>query len=244
MKFGTFTLKLADLWLRSYSRLSEVELQGPAGQGSLLAHEIIRFRTQKNLEHARYLEESHQLRIEHNLKIDERSLHFALKKEGKIVACVRVTPFPFEFSALAQPFADQAEKFHTYYEFSRLCTDSALERKGFHVGLLVVKAALHLFSKTSAQGIVGICKENRIPYMNKLGLHHEGGAVCIAERNDHYQMIHATQSELISFYFKRFTQHLFSKTQTKDSNPIHTQEKTHEPRIAEKQSREPVWTAS
>jgi hypothetical protein len=207
MTLAGVTYCLVDLWCKSFSK---IRIHGPIVEGSELYSRIIAFRSEQNKQRAPYLEETYQTELETRLGIDERSLHFAIERDGKIVACVRATPLPFELSALANEFSENAKKFQDYYEFGRLCTDLSLERKGFYAGMLVVRASQYLFSQELAKGILGICKIDRVPYMQKLGLQVNPKPVHLPERKGHYQFIHASKDELIAYYFNRLFR-VFSK---------------------------------
>ena len=210
MTLAGLTYRLVDLWCKSFSK---IRILGPVTEESENYSRIIAFRSEQNKQRAPYLEEAYQTELESRLRIDERSLHFAIERAGKIVACVRATPLPFELSALNSEFAESAEKYPDYYEFGRLCTDITLERKGFYAGMLVVCASQYLFSHELARGILGICKIDRSLYMQKLGLRINPKAVRLAERNSDYQFIHASKDELIAYYFNRLFK-IFSRNQT------------------------------
>jgi hypothetical protein len=210
MSFAGLTYRLVDLWLKSFSN---VRVLGPITMDSAEFARILKFRSEQNQKRAPYLEAGFQITLEKRLKIDERSLHFAIENNGEIVACVRTTPPPFELSELASEFARNAEDYQDYYEFGRLCTDTTLERKGFFAGLLVVRASQYLFSHEHAKGILGICKLDRVSYMQKLGLHVNPESIRLRERNSDYQFIHASKDELIAYYFRRVFR-VFSKTTT------------------------------
>jgi hypothetical protein len=210
MSFAGLTYRLVDLWLKSFSK---VRVLGPISINSPEYARIFKFRSEQNQKRAPYLEADFQITLEKRLQIDERSLHFAIENNGEIVACVRATPAPFELSELASEFAENAKKYEDYYEFGRLCTDTTLERKGFFAGLLVVRASHYLFSNEHAKGILGICKLDRVSYMQKLGLHVNPESIRLIERKSDYQFIHASKEELIAYYFSRVFR-IFSKTPT------------------------------
>ncbi len=198
--FEKLTYKLTELWLK---RISKVKVTGPLLFGSNDYLRMMEFRSAQNQLRAPYLEEKHQAEIEARLKIDERSLHFILEKDGEIAVCVRLTPLPFEFSALSPDFEKKVQGFDNYLEFGRLCTAHHLERKGFYAGILVVKAAHYVFSNHLAKGFVGICKSNLVPYMKKLGLQVDATSIRLPERKNDYHLLHATRDELVRFYFKK-----------------------------------------
>ena len=243
--FAKVTYKLTDFWIKSFTH---VKVLGPIPVNSANYHRVLAFRALQNQLRAPYLEEKHQVEIENKLLIDERSLHFALERAGQIVACVRLTPLPFEFSALATSFEERSSEFENYFEFGRLCTDSSLDRKGFHAGILVVKAAHHLFMKEKAKGVVGICKTDRVSYMQKLGMRIDPEAVRINARQSDYHLIHASKDELLSFYFKRFFGLFASKQKNSPDMIVSTQsifsEKNHEPRPTQKSPRSRIWQTS
>jgi hypothetical protein len=219
------TYKLTDLWIKSFTQIKVI---GPIQVGSDDYRRVIAFRTLQNQLRAPYLEEKHQVDIETRLQIDERSEHYALQLNGVIAACVRMTPMPFEFSALSEEFAARSLNFMGYYEFGRLCTDINLERKGFHAGILVIKAAQKLFEMNEhAKGMVGICKTNRVAYMEKLGLKIDPRIVKLSIRQSEYHILHARREEFFDRYF--FAQPKFVKSKSLEN--------THESRPSEKPSR-------
>jgi hypothetical protein len=207
---------------------TRVRFIGPIVYGSEEYPAIVKFRGEQNRLRAPYLEQPEQLEIEKRLRLDERSLHFALERNGAIIACVRITPAPFEFSELSSQFAGRSAEFSGYYEFGRLCTDIALERKGFYAGMLVVKAARHIFMSDCAEGIVAVCRSERIAYMQKLGLDADPMSAFIPARASEYRLVHASKERLIRFYFDLFYS-VFSRSRVSTGAPA---EASHESRTA------------
>ncbi|MBS1964154.1 MAG: hypothetical protein JST04_18220 [Bdellovibrionales bacterium] len=214
MTLASLTYRLVDLWMKKFS---SVRFVGPILADSPDYERVMKFRADQNRLRAPYLEDDVQLEIERRLRLDERSLHFVLERSGEIAASVRVTPPPFEFSALSPILENRAEEFAGYYEFGRLCTDVALGRKAIYAGLLVIKAAQHVFLHEMASGIVGVCRAERVSYMKKLGLNVDGEPAFVPSRQAAYRVIHGSKDHLIAFYYDFFLK-LFSRARTsKDS---------------------------
>ncbi len=128
------------------------------------------FRKLQSISRAPYLFEKTQNDIEELLQLDERSQHFVLIQDEKIIAYIRLTPAPFELSALLPLNTHYKTDLNNYYEFSRFATDNSLTNKRFYALLLLLKAGHWLFSKKNAEGIVGICKSNRLSYFKHFHL--------------------------------------------------------------------------
>jgi hypothetical protein len=199
-----------DLWIEKYPKLKAL---GPFTTSSSEFARVLEFRREWNQLGAPYLNEPNQLKIEEELQIDERSLHFALEYEGQIIACVRATPRPFELSKLSYKLDKAGDLFQNYYEFSRLCTNTKVGRRALYASLLVIKAAAFIFSNRLAEGILGICRADRMAYMKHLGLQSDELVVHLEARNGNYQFIRASKEELLKFYLLKLNE-VFSKTET------------------------------
>ena len=200
MILASITYRLAEIWMKNFSNIRFV---GPVSANSPAFDEILRFRLEQNHRSAPHLEDPVQLEIERRLQIDERSLHFSLERNGRIVACVRATPAPYELSELSPKFAEHARGYPGYFEFGRLCTDASLKRRGFYAGILTVKAARVVFMEEDGAGIIAVCRPNRVAYMEKLGLEAGAEAVTVPARRSEYRLMAASRDRLLRYYFKR-----------------------------------------
>lgn len=149
--------------------------------------EIITFRTEQNLTRASHLESERQKRIEATLALDARSVHFAAELNGQIQASVRLTPAPFELGLLL-PELDLTP-YRQYFEFSRLCTGIESPRKARIAQALVIRAGHWLFTSTSAEGIVALCKQDNVAYMTRFGLHKIRTELSVKGRDGAYTLM-------------------------------------------------------
>ncbi len=225
MTLAGFTYRLADLWIKTFTK---VRFIGPITADSPEYGDVIRFRTQQNEKRAPHLEHSNQREIEERLRIDERSSHFAIAKAGMIVACVRITPAPFELSELSPVFAKRAEEFKDFLEFGRLCTDHGLERKALYASMLVVWAARASFADGKFHGVVAVCRPNRVSYMEKLGLEADPLSVSVESRKSDYRFVHGSKDRLVHFHFDRLISFLYRRRGRMSSS----KEASHESRSA------------
>lgn len=209
MNAQNFPYEAVDKWLKTFPKL---RVLGPMTTTSEAYARMIEFRREWHKRDAPYLTETAQIEIEQGLQLDERSLHFALEYEGEIIACVRATPPPFELSALSDQFRVHAKAHASCYEFSRLCTNRKMGRMALYASVLVVKAAQYLFSNQLAEGIVGICRENRVTYMKRLGLHSNTSPIWLEARQGNYQLLYASKEDLLDFYVHRLAELLNDKT--------------------------------
>lgn len=208
MKEFNFPYEAVDKWIKTFPKL---KVLGPLTTTSAEYARVLDFRMEWHKRDAPYLTESFQSEIETSLQLDERSLHFALEYDGQIIACVRTTPPPFELSALSEQFRLRSEAYTNYHEFSRLCTNRNMGRKALYASMLVVKAAQYLFSNELADGIVGICRDNRVSYMKHIGLHSDPSPIWLEARQGSYQLLHASKDELLNFYAIRLNEILADK---------------------------------
>jgi predicted N-acetyltransferase YhbS len=131
--------------------------------GRVLDFRSIRYRTKRQ-----YLHAAEQLDIERRLRLDERSQHFVAQCGDRIVGSVRLTPPPFEFSALAPSLVAEAEAFATYVELSRLVVDPVAGRQKVTASLLV--AACHWARAANYPGVVALCRRASRVIFERYGL--------------------------------------------------------------------------
>lgn len=203
---GQVIFRIMGIWLR---KSNGVDVRGPlfwenTAHRSLIC-EIQTFRREENLRRAPYLEGPAQMAIETKLRLDERSAHFALWKGGRILACTRLTPCDYEFSKLHPNFANLEECFTGFWEVGRLCTASDLERKGQYASILLISATIWLFMKTTAKGTVGICREEVLPYLAKMGQRAHFPPATLTSRAGRYYVVHAERSALIRYSARQLT---------------------------------------
>lgn len=200
----------------------EVALVGPLfwvnGDDRKIILDVQKFRREQNAVRAPYLDAPAQLRIENELQIDERSAHFVAFKQNEVVACIRLTPGPFEMERLSPFLKERAQDFKDYYEFSRLCTQLTLKSKGSVACLMLLKSGLWLFSESKARGIVGICKQERVRYMSRFGLVERNSDLSIEGRGDGYAVISGSKFEIIFCFLKYFLG--FEKKSTTVTAPL------------------------
>ena len=186
----------------------DVELKGPLFLNRLEDRSLILkalvFRSEQNLKRAPWLESPEQHEIENSLNIDQRSAHFIALKNNEVLISLRLTPGPFELSAVAPEIAFREQTHASYWEFGRLCTSLSLRNKGFLARFLLIRAGLWLFSQTDAKGIVAICQENKQRYMSKFALYKEGDSFMIPSRNARYCFISAPREKIISRFTREF----------------------------------------
>lgn len=199
-------LKLNDTLNPFYATL---RVTGPILFSSPEYQEQRTFRKEQNLVRAPHLEQGQHLSREEDNVIEQRSLHFGLYQNEKLVATVRLTPAPFELAKYWKKQPDLLQSIEGYFEFSRLCTKLDLPLKGLYARLLLVKAAMHLFNSNQARGIVGICRPQTFRYLQRLGLKPEGAPIWIPERQSFYNLVCASKKDLISYHLTSFLQEFF-----------------------------------
>jgi hypothetical protein len=221
MKLGEKLLFIiTDLFLKN---VKDISLEGPYFFQGSNHHEILKemqiFRKKQNLQRAPYLEESFQLEIEKELSLDERSAHFIARKNQEIVISLRLTPGPFELSALSDELVSINEQYSGYWEFSRLCTDIHLPVKGKVAKYLLIKAGLWLFSQTKAKGIVAICQTGKIKFMSKFALYPEKVQIELKNRIGTYAFLTAPRQLILFRFMKEFLSFSSVKIRTKKITP-------------------------
>ncbi len=197
--------KITEIFLK---KEKGIKLEGPLFyQNSLdrvMIEKAIHFRTTQNLIRAPHLEDDFQQKIESELQIDQRSAHFIALKNNEIVICLRLTPGPFELSALSDDLKEVESSHKGFWEFSRLCTDIKLPVKGKVAKLLLIKGGLWLFSETKARGIIAICQENKVKFMSKFALYPEKSKISLNHRSGHYTLLSAPRQAILFRFMKDF----------------------------------------
>jgi hypothetical protein len=184
---------------------TKIVIHGPCrlddGKNADLVRRAISFRRQQNIVRAQYLEDMKQENIESRLQLDRRSTHFIATMNNRIIACVRLTPAPFEMSLLNPTLQQyQAQRYQGYFEFGRLCTDVNLTNKGEVAKYLLIKAGLWAMSAPRSRGLVGICKENKVRFMQKFGLNPIERNLDIIGREGSYTLIGAEREQIMDFF--------------------------------------------
>lgn len=126
-----------------------------------LMSRILDLRRRIQAREAPHLQEPSQLEIEKRLRLDERSFHFyALDGEGELVGALRLTPEPFEFSALTPELATAANRYAGFFEISRY----VVEKNATMAERLLLFAGVWILRKTTAPGVVALCPEKLKEY--------------------------------------------------------------------------------
>jgi hypothetical protein len=153
-------------------RQGELKILGPLNyaQHSEIIHDALEFHKNNNIQKAPYLYTDFQKDIDSSLEINERSSHFVVLNKNQILCYLKLTPYPFEITKIIKGKQFDFEELEKYFEFSRFSTSNQLANKRFYAKLLLLKAGHWLFTKTKAEGIIGICKENRLSYFRLFNL--------------------------------------------------------------------------
>jgi len=126
-----------------------------------LMSRIVDLRRRIQAKEAPYLQSPAQLEIEKSLRLDERSFHFySLDEEGELVGALRLTPAPFELSALSPELATAAGRYAGFFEISRY----VVEKNAKMAERLLLFSGAWLLRKTTAPGVIALCPEKLKEY--------------------------------------------------------------------------------
>ncbi len=190
--------------LQDFSCLVEnIQQQGEAIRVKSAEHatapmeEIQTFRRQQYLARQReYLCEPQIEQRELLAQIDQRSRHFWVEYQGNIIACLRVTPFPFELMDSCDYFAELAQARSSYLEFGRFITATDTMQQLASRKLLAA-AFLYACSQGSP-GVLAICRTAQKRLFERFHLHAlHGSAEILPERRGAEYWMLAGQAEEI-----------------------------------------------
>ena len=173
--------------------------------------ELILFRARQFEQKSPHLLTEFQAELESNLALDQRSHHIlARRKDGSLIGALRMTPFPFEISAILDEANQLSDTLKLNLEISRLVTDSRVKNVGKK---LLILAGLHAVETTSSLGFVGVCRVDKTSYFESFGMRKVGLPVKIKGRPFDYHLIAGDFSlmRLLSFwnYVTRLSQNPF-----------------------------------
>ncbi len=205
--------------LRSFAQdaCAGAEIIGPLNglneQSSLLG-DIVQFRQRMYSSKASYLLHPAQLAIETALQLDYRSIHFlALNSQSRqLVGTLRITPSPFEFSALSSELREIEQEFASYVEFSRFIVNQQDARPGLSLQLMA-KGTLWALDSGS-RGIVALCRRGPHRLFARFGLSpYRDRKFCIPSRG-------AYSYDLLSASFNDIQRKIIRQTST--ASPRHS----------------------
>lgn len=186
-------------------RQRSLEFIGPLNFDSHETQELIAFRNGILINSAPYLFEQSALDSEAIGNFDPRSFHFGVKFKGKISAYVRLTPAGFELSSLSHTWSVVSKKYTDYIEFNRLVADPNVPKRGYFGRLLLLYVGLWLFEHSNYQGIVAICRPERMNFLNSFGLASVTGLTTyLPDRGESYQMLIGSRKEILTTIFKKY----------------------------------------
>ena len=210
-----FTYSLVDLTLKAHA---DAKIVGPIFHeehaGSKLWQRMLDFRKKNTEARAPYLYSKEQKAIDKELQIDERSAHFVIATENEIMAYLRLTPRPFELSKLDPKWIDAEKRFDDFYELSRLATTPKIKSRALYARLLLLGSGLWLFNHTDCQGIIAVCREDKLKYFSQFGLraffHYKS---YLEARESYYHIISANKERIflkvINDFIKRRSKKIF-----------------------------------
>lgn len=186
-------------------RQRSLEFTGPLSFDHPKTQELLAFRDSILIHSAPYLFDQASLELEEKGHFDERSFHFGVQLKGQVVAYVRLTPSGFELSSLSHTWNKVAKKYDNYIEFNRLVADPKIPKRGYFGRLLLLYVGLWLFERSSYQGIVAICRPERMHFLNSFGVTPVTGLTTyLPERGETYQMLIGSRKEILSTIFKKY----------------------------------------
>lgn len=152
------------------------------------------FREKTYSQRAPYLLGTEHLDLINEVELNERSYHFLGESKETILSTLRLTPYPFEITALFPQLDEQIQKnFSNYIELSRLISKNR-EQTLF----LFMQAALFA-QKMGYTGFISICSPKNYQKFKKFGLQAYGEALEISYRNNQkYYIISANFTRLNS----------------------------------------------
>lgn len=149
---------------------SGIEIVGPIQvEDSFWFERIINFRLKEITKTAPWLYSKAQIEIEQKLDLDRRSFHFVALVENEIVASVRYTPNPWEMCELHPVLDSMKVLFPKHYEISRLVTKADAPLLPLIARQLLFRSGKWLYEMTEAEGLIAICRENRLKFFKRFG---------------------------------------------------------------------------
>lgn len=149
---------------------SGIEIIGPiTTQDSEWFSRIYDFRVQELLKTAPWLYSPEQIEIENKLELDHRSYHFVALMNSEIVATIRYTPNPWEMCELHPVFDSMKIIFPHHFEISRLVTKTDAPLLPLIARQLLFRSGKWLYEMTDAEGLIAICRENRLKFFKRFG---------------------------------------------------------------------------
>lgn len=149
----------------------EVRFVGPLSASTFtdaFREQLRAFRVEQYRQQTPYLLSEEQQRLEERMLLDERSTHFVALRGERLLATLRVTPFPFELAELSPALAQAAPPFIRFAEFSRLvCEHSA---RGALLGSRLMGEACLWALEQGFEGVIALCKQQRRPLFERYGL--------------------------------------------------------------------------
>ena len=185
----------------SGSELSQKELE-----------KIELFRRQMYQLKHRYLIPSNKIEIEREREIDKRSYHLIVYGSNQeIVASVRMTPYPFEITSVLGE--SKTKDYDRYLEISRLICRNPKSGIG---NKLLIRAGLFAIRNKNYDGLVAICKSEKINLFQSFGLKtiHRFKYECRGNTEYHFicsSFLNVSQATLKKLLGKLSIQRLFIK---------------------------------
>ncbi|MGS0740342.1 hypothetical protein ACVBEF_00635 [Glaciimonas sp. GG7] len=106
---------------------------------------------------------------ERNHRCDERSQHFWVECDSKIVGTLRATPYPFELLVVGGYFKEKGESYKNHIEFGRLVIDSDNGSKA--IAKMLIASAFLYSLQNGYSGIVAICRTPQKRLFGRFGLY-------------------------------------------------------------------------
>lgn len=182
-----------------------LEFIGPMNYESPETQALIAFRDEILTETSPYLFDESARNLEAKGNFDRRSYHFGVRYNGKIAAYVRLTPSEFESSSLSHTWRMVSKKYNNYIEFNRLVADPSIPKRGYFGRLLLLYVGLWLFEKSNYQGIVAICRPERMNFLNSFGLNSVTGLTTyLPTRGENYQILIGSRREILTTILKKY----------------------------------------
>ncbi len=201
-----FLSKILYLLVDSFLKKDKsIEFIGPISSFDSKLSELKDFKDQILTDSAPYLYTHEALKNEEALRLDERSYHFAIKKDQVIMAYVRLTPSTFELSQLSTVFDTISRHYDDYIEFNRLVANPRILKRGYYAKLLLLYVGLWLFEKSKYRGIIATCREERTDFLTSFGIKPMIGIeTFLSERNGRYQLLIGSKKQILTEIFKNY----------------------------------------
>lgn len=193
---AVLTTKHSISQLSSHVFCHELDLRTPLSDEKKIIYQKIRdHRYKYYLKKAVHLTKEQEISSE--IRIDSRSILYALEIAGEILVSIRLTPRPFEIESFELHEFDFTHYSH-YAELGRLVSDPDVDQvtTALLARYILCYTGLQAFEKFQFKGFIAICRPFRITYFKKFGLN-DRYAFFSDIRKMSYHVLSATMEEIL-----------------------------------------------